>query len=119
MSVAWARSIQRLLAALIAAGVAAQFFLAGAGAFHAAGYGPHRALGWVLLIAAAIVFLVALAAVRLVRHSALLLLAFVLQAGLGVLGADTQAWFGARHAVNALAVMAAAGTLARRAWEMG
>jgi hypothetical protein len=34
---------------------------------------------------------------------------------LGVLGSDTSARFGAVHALNALGVMAAAGTLARRA----
>jgi hypothetical protein len=116
VSMGWARSTQRVLVSAIAAGIAVQFFLAGAGAFHAAGYGAHRALGWALLIAAGIAFVVALAAVRLVGHSAFLLLVFGLQAGLGVLGADTQAWFGALHAVNALAVMGAAGTLARRAW---
>jgi hypothetical protein len=38
-------------------------------------------------------------------------------AGLGVLGSDTQAWFGALHGINALAVMGAAGSLARRAWQ--
>jgi len=53
--------------------------------------------------------------VRLVRHSGALLFLVALQAGLGVLGADTQAWFGALHGLNALAVLAAAGTLTRRA----
>ena len=111
----WARSTQRVLAPLIAAGVAVQFLLAGAGAFGATSFAPHRALGWTLLLLAAIGFVVSLAAVRLVRHSGALLFLVALQAGLGVLGADTQAWFGALHGLNALAVLAAAGTLTRRA----
>jgi hypothetical protein len=113
---AWARASQPFLCSLIAAGVVVQFFLAGAGAFHASGFEPHRALGWGILIVAGIEALLALAAVRLVRRSALLLLVVTLQSALGVLGADTQAWFGGLHAVNALAVMAAAGTLAHSAW---
>ena len=112
----WARAAQRYLTSLIAAAIIVQFFLAGAGAFAATGYAAHRGLGWALLLAAGVELVVALAAVRLVRHSALLFVVVALQAGLGVLGSDTQAWFGAAHAVNALAVMAAAGTLARNAW---
>ena len=113
---AWARTTQRVLAALIAVGVAAQFFLAGAGAFGATSFAAHRALGWVLLLLAGVAFLIALAALKLVRHSAALLLVVVVQVILGVLGTGTQPWFGALHSLNALAVMAAAGTLARRAW---
>jgi hypothetical protein len=113
---AWARSTQRVLASLVAAGVAAQFFLAGAGAFGATSFASHRALGWALLLLAGVAFIVALPAMRLIRHSVALLLVVALQAALGVLGTDTQAWFGALHGLNALAVLAAAGTLARRAW---
>jgi hypothetical protein len=109
-----AASTQRVLVTLVAAAVACQFFLAGAGAFAATSFGPHRALGWAVLLVTAIAFLVALAARRLVRHSGALLLLVGIQVALGVLGADTQAWFGALHGLNALAVMAAAGTLARR-----
>jgi hypothetical protein len=112
----WAHSTQRVLASLIVVGVAVQFLLAGAGAFGATSFSPHRALGWALLLFAVVAFLVALAAMRFVRHSAVLLCVVALQAALGVLGADTQAWFGALHGMNALAVMAAVGTLARRAW---
>ena len=111
----WARSTQRVLAALIAAGVAVQFLLAGAGAFGATSFAPHRALGWTLLLLTVVAFVNALAAMRLVRHSGALALLVGLQAVLGVLGADTQAWFGALHGLNATAVLAAAGTLARRA----
>jgi len=105
-----------VLVTLIVAGVGFQFLLAGAGAFGATSFNAHRVLGWALLFLAGIAFVVALAAMRLVRHSGALLLVVALQAGLGVLGAETQAWFGALHGLNALAVMAAAGTLARRAW---
>ena len=112
----WARTTQRALATLLAAGVAVQFFLAGAGAFGATNFSAHRALGWTLLLLAVITFVVSLPAMRLVRHSGVLLLVVALQAVLGVLGADTQPWLGALHGLNALAVMAAAGLLARRAW---
>jgi hypothetical protein len=114
--VSWARSTQRALATLVAASVAVQFFLAGAGAFGATSFSPHRALGWALLLLAGLAVVVALAAMRFVRHSFALALLVALQAGLGVVGADTQAWFGALHGLNALAVMAAAGILARRVW---
>jgi hypothetical protein len=113
----WARVTHRVLASVVAAGVAVQVFLAGAGAFGATGYGPHRALGWALLIVALVELLVAVAASRLIRHSTALVLVVGAQVVLGVLGSETQAWFGAFHAVNALAVMAAAGTLARAAWS--
>lgn len=112
-----ARSLQRWLASLIAFGVVAQFFLAGAGAFAATGFGAHRSLGWALLLASVLELVVALTAARLVRRSAILVVLVVIQAALGVLGSDTQAWFGALHAVNALAVAATAGVLARQAWQ--
>ena len=117
MTVNWARATHRVLASVLAAGVAVQVFLAGAGAFGATGYGPHRALGWALLIVALVELLVAVAAARLIRHTTALVLVVGLQVALGVLGTETQAWFGAFHALNALAVMAAAGTLARAAWS--
>jgi hypothetical protein len=44
-----------------------------------------------------------------------LLAVVLLQWILGKLGAEKEAWVGPVHAVNALAVMATAGTLARRA----
>jgi hypothetical protein len=110
------RSSQRVLATLIAAGVAVQFFLAGAGAFGATSFGAHRALGWTLLPLAVVAFVVSLPAMKFVRHSLALLFLVALQVVLGALGTDTQAWFGALHGLNALAVMAVAGTLARRIW---
>jgi hypothetical protein len=113
--VSWSRAAHRYLARLIAAAIVVQFFLAGAGAFAATSFQPHKALGWLLLLLAALEMLLALLGHTLVRHSGLLLLATVVQVILGVLGSDTSAWFGAFHAVNALGVMAAAGTLARSA----
>lgn len=108
------RAAHSYLARLIAAAVVVQFFLAGAGAFGASSYAPHKALGTVLLALAVVEVLLAFVAHAFVRHSALLLLVVAVQVALGVLGSDTSAWFGAVHAVNALAVMGAAATLARR-----
>ena len=108
------RAAHSYLARLIAAAVVVQFFLAGAGAFGASSYAPHKVLGSVLLVLAGVEVLLALVARSFVRHSALLLLVVAVQVALGVLGSDTSAWFGAVHAVNALAVMGAAATLARR-----
>lgn len=111
----WSRTVHRQLARLIAAAIVVQFFLAGAGAFSATSFTPHKTLGWLLLLFAAVEMLFALLGRTLVRHTGVLLLVTVVQVLLGVLGSDTSAWFGAVHAVNALGVMAAAGTLARRA----
>jgi hypothetical protein len=111
----WSRTAHRRLARLIGAVIVVQFFLAGAGAFGATSFAPHRAVGWLLLVLAAVELLLALLGRTLVRHTGILLLVTVVQVILGVLGSDTSPWFGAVHAVNALGVMAAAGTLARRA----
>jgi hypothetical protein len=110
----WSRTAHRRLARVIAAAIVLQFFLAGAGAFGATSFAPHRALGWLLLLLAAAELLLALLGRSLVRHTGVLFLLVVVQVLLGVLGSDASAWFGALHAVNALGVMAAAGTLARR-----
>lgn len=112
-----ARITQRVLASLTSLAIVTQFFLAGAGAFHAASFDAHRTLGWIIVVLAVLVVLVAVAARRFVRHSAALVVVVALQAGLGVLGSDTNAWFGAVHGVNALAVLGAAGSLARRVWQ--
>lgn len=111
----WSRTAHRQLARLVAVSIVVQFFLAGAGAFGATSFAPHRAVGWLLLLLAAAELLLALIGRTLVRHTGVLLALTGVQVILGVLGSDTSAWFGAVHAVNALAVMAAAGTLARRA----
>jgi hypothetical protein len=111
----WARSAHRVTAALVAAVVVTQFFLAGAGAFGATSFRAHTLLGTLLLVLAGIAVALALLGRTLVRHTLLVLVLVAVQLALGVLGADAQAWFGALHAVNALAVMGGAATLARSA----
>ena len=108
---------QRLLASLTAATVAAQFFLAGAGTFGALTFDSHRRIGFALIGLAAVALVMALAVRRLVVNAAILLVLLLVQWGLARGAIDESAWFGAVHALNALAVMAAAGILARRAWE--
>jgi hypothetical protein len=75
---------------------------------------PRGAGGRGLLGLAGIAVARSLLARRFVRHTALLFAVLLVQWILGKLGADEQAWFGALHAANALAVMVTAGTLARR-----
>ena len=108
-------ALQRLHAIVIVAGVAAQFFLAAAGAFGATTYAPHRAFGWALAVAALVSFAVSSAARRLLRSSALLLVAVAVQVALGSLGTSSSHWFGAFHGLNALLVGALAGNLLRAA----
>lgn len=106
------RGLQSLAMAL----VAAQFFLAGAGAFGATSFEAHKAVGSVLVLVALVGLLAAGLARRLVGHAALFLAVTVLQLVLGTVGAD-EPWVGAFHGLNALVVMGVGGTLARRAWE--
>jgi hypothetical protein len=108
------RPAHRYLVRLIALGVVVQFFLAGAGAFGATSFDAHETLGTVLLVLSGVAVVLALLAHAFRRHTALLLGVLLLQTFLGILGTDTQAWIGGLHAVNALAVMGAAATLARR-----
>ena len=104
---------QRALAVLTMALIATQFFLAGAGAFGATSFDAHEAVGSALVV----VVLLALAVAALVRrhvvHALVLVGLTVLQLVLGALGSDTP-WIGAFHGLNALAVLAAGGTLARK-----
>jgi hypothetical protein len=113
----WMTLAQRLLASLTAATVAAQFFLAGAGSFGALTFDSHRALGFALIGLAGVAVAVALAVRRYVVNAAILLVLLLVQYGLARGAIDQSPWFGAVHGLNALAVMAAAGILARRAWE--
>jgi len=53
------RLAHRWLAALIAAGVATQFVLAGAGAFGATSFQAHTAVGWMIGLASMLALLVA------------------------------------------------------------
>jgi hypothetical protein len=107
-------AVQRLLAVLVVAGVAIQFFLAGAGAFGATSYSPHKAVGYALTATALIALLVALLTRRLLLPSLLLVGALVVQVALGSLGTSSSNWFGAFHGLNALVVMGTAVNLARR-----
>jgi hypothetical protein len=109
------RPLQRLLALLIVAAVAAQFFLAAAGAFGAISYSAHETVGYTLAAAALVAVLVALVGRRQRLASLLLVVALAVQVALGSLGTSSSSWFGAFHGLNALLVMATAGNLARRA----
>jgi hypothetical protein len=106
--------LQRWLARLILAAVAAQFVLAGAGAFGAKSFKPHTAIGWVTAALCLIAVAVAALGRRELSATALLFAVVAVQVALGVLGERTSAWFGAVHGLNALIVAGAAGNLTRR-----
>jgi Family of unknown function (DUF6220) len=108
------KGLQRWLARLILAAVAAQFVLAGAGAFGATSFKPHTAIGWVTAALCLIAVAVAALGRRELSASVLLFAVVVVQVALGVLGEKTSAWFGAVHGLNALVVAGAAVNLVRR-----
>jgi hypothetical protein len=125
------RKVFALLAALLVLMVVAQFFLAAMGAFDTApkdeSFQPHRALGYGIVLFAIVLTIVA----ALARMPGRLIGTTGLVAGLGILqpviaaiakafgDADTSTTAGklifGLHAVNGLAVMAVAGTVARQA----
>jgi hypothetical protein len=107
---------QRGIAVLTMALIATQFFLAGAGAFGATSFDAHKTVGSILLLVVLVGLLVAALARRFVVHAAILVAVTILQLVLGTLG-EEEPWIGAFHGLNALAVMAAGGTLARRTFE--
>jgi hypothetical protein len=102
---------QRVVAALTALLVVAQFFLAGAGAFGATSFDAHRTVGSLAVLVALAGLVIALLTRRLLAHTAAVFGLLVLQAVLGTLGSD-EPWIGAFHGLNAVAVMGAAGSLA-------
>ena len=104
---------QRLLASLTALLVAVQFFLAGAGAFGATSFDAHKTVGSALVLVVLLALVVAALARRHTVHAAILVGVTVLQLVLGSLGTDTP-WIGAFHGLNALVVLAVAGTLTRK-----
>lgn len=126
------RRVFAFLAALLVLVVAAQFFLAASGAFDTApndeSFQPHRALGYgIVLFAILLTIVAALARMpgRLIGMTGLIAGLTVVQSLIRVVaaafndsgGTSTTAGqlvFGL-HAVNALAIMAVAGTVARRA----
>jgi Family of unknown function (DUF6220) len=106
---------QRVIASLTALLVVAQFFLAGAGAFGATSFDAHQTLGSVAVLVALVGLVLALVTRRLLGHTAAVFGLLVLQAVLGTLGGD-EPWIGAFHGLNAVAVMASAGSLAQANW---
>jgi len=111
----WAREAHLGLSMLVVVALVGQFFLAGAGAFGATSFDAHAGLG--VLLVPVTLLLVPLALLgRVLRRPTLLLLGLlVVQLLLGGLGRDQEAWVGAFHAVNALAVLAVAYELTCRA----
>lgn len=111
----WAREAYLGLSVLIVVALVGQFFLAGAGAFGATSFDAHAGLGALLVPVTLLLLLLALLG-RVFRRPTLLLLGLlVVQLLLGGLGRDQEAWVRAFHAVNALAVLAVAYELTRRA----
>jgi hypothetical protein len=107
---------QRGIAVLTMALIATQFFLAGAGAFGATSFDAHKTVGSVLVLVVLVGLIVAALVRRHAVHAAILVALTILQLVLGTLGND-EPWIGAFHGLNALAVLAAGGTLARKAFE--
>src|SRR5262245_38714986 len=126
------RRVFALLAALLVLVVIAQFFLAASGAFDTApkdeSFQPHRALGYGIVLFAILLTIVAALARMPGRLTGMTGLVAVLGVGQGLIGAFAGAFndpgdssttagkliFGL-HAINALAILAIAGTIARRA----
>src|SRR4029079_10297238 len=108
-------AVQRAIAVLTMAPIATQFFLAGAGAFGATSFDAHKTVGSALVLVVLLALVVATLARRHTAHAAILVGVTVLQRVLGSLGTDTP-WIGAFHGLNALVVLAVAGTLVRKAF---
>ncbi|MFP5371604.1 MAG: DUF6220 domain-containing protein [Actinomycetes bacterium] len=85
-----------------------QFFLAGLGAF-GEGYDPHRIVGTLMILIALILLILAFVGRReALQASAILFGLMILQSLLAVLGAESSAFIGGLHAVNALLILFAA-----------
>jgi hypothetical protein len=120
------RRVFAVLAALLVLVVVAQFFLAASAAFDTApkdeSFGAHRTLGFVIVLFALLLTVVAALARMPGRLIGMTALVAGLSALQGLIRAVAEAFgdpagtvvFGL-HAVNALAVLALAGTVARRA----
>jgi len=122
------RRVFALLASVLVLAVVAQFFLAASGAFDTApadeSFRPHRALGYAILLFSLVVTVVgALARMpgRLIGMTALVAGLVVVQGLIRTVAAafDDGSTAGTLvfglHAVNALAIMAVSGNVARRA----
>jgi len=105
-----------------------QFFLAGLGAFTTvhnkkfsdSNFDAHAGLGTLLVVLALIILLVALVTrrQRAIQLSGALFGLMIVQFILGTVGADTAAWVGGLHAVNALLILAVTGLTIRDARGM-
>jgi hypothetical protein len=122
------RRVFALLASALVLAVVAQFFLAASGAFDPApadeSFRPHRALGYAIVLFSLVVSVVgALARVpgRLIGMTALVAGLVVVQgliravAGAFDDGSTAGTLVFGLHAINALAIMAVSGNVARRA----
>jgi hypothetical protein len=107
--------ISRGLAWLILAGLAAQFYLAGAALFGGLTFQPHRLLGIGLVVAAVLLLVLTLAAwpaPRTVRQVAVLTVLMVVQVALPSLRAQLP-WVAGLHPVIALGIAQEAAATAR------
>lgn len=107
-------AVFRVLAYVTLAAVVVQIAFAGLGAFGAS-FDPHRALGaavGALILLLLIVMLVARPNRTSMLLTALLVVLGIAQFAFAGLGDQTDAWFGALHAVNALAIMGVTARLA-------
>lgn len=108
------------LAGLLMLAVVVQFFLAAVGAFDTApndeSFGSHRALGYAIVPLALLLTLIgALARVpgRLVARAAVIVGLAVLQGVIAIVADATNEVVFGLHALNALAIMGAAGAVLR------
>jgi hypothetical protein len=109
-----ARSTLTWFTRLFLVALVVQFFFAGVAAFGAEGWGLHQGFGLALVAASLVLLVIAALARTALVFAALLFVAMLLQMVLAQL-VDTSAWLASLHAVNALAVMGLAGTVAARA----
>src|SRR5437879_2030204 len=128
------RDAFKYLTSIIFAAVVVQVALAGYGAFYAVdkaddessvskdaiehGFNAHAVLGTLIVVVMLLLLVVALAGrlgSRWVKWSAVLLVLGILQVLFAAIGSAVPV-LGFLHAVNALAIYAAAGLLAHRAW---
>jgi hypothetical protein len=109
--------VAHLLGLLTLAAITVQVGFAGLGAFGAS-FDAHRALGMVipaLTLLIVIAMLVARPGARDVLMTVALIVLSVLQVVLGGLGDTSSEWFGAVHALNALALLGLTGRIVAQA----
>lgn len=111
-----ARTALGYLAVIFAVLLIPQFYFAGAMAFSglADGTEAHQVVGGVMSLISLIILVLALVTRTHLPLAAGLFGLMVLQNVLAVIGTEGSDWIGALHAVNALLVAGAAGSLAHR-----